>query len=134
MLHSLIQYGTIKIFKYKRTWKRLAICRFHHPHKRKEEEERVWCSVHQTRPKWIGHWNSEESLINQLDNFLRYYGTMVEQILIYTHNSPCLKRGKTNCPLYVSAFIQSLWIAWKVSSFYWCGIHKALGIKWSKFF
>lgn len=40
--------------------------------------------------------HSEEILIQQLDDFLRDHGTMAEHILIYTHNSPCLKREKEN--------------------------------------
>lgn len=40
--------------------------------------------------------HSEEILIPQLDDFLRQKGTMVEHILIYTHNSPCLKRENKN--------------------------------------
>lgn len=42
--------------------------------------------------------HSEEILIQQLDDFLQHNGKMVEHILIYTYNSPCLKREKKIVP------------------------------------
>ena len=42
--------------------------------------------------------HSEEKLIKQLDDFLRRDGRMVQRIMIYTYNSPCLKREKKTEP------------------------------------
>lgn len=42
--------------------------------------------------------HSEEILIEQLDDFLTQNETKVKQILIYTHNSPCLKRENNIVP------------------------------------
>lgn len=53
--------------------------------------------------------HSEEILIQQLDDFLHRNGTTVEHILIYTYNSPCLKRENR----IVSCMFQLLYKAYE---------------------
>lgn len=42
--------------------------------------------------------HSEEMLLQRLDDFLRKNGTAAQRILIYTYNSPCLKRENKSVP------------------------------------
>lgn len=71
--------------------------------------------------------HSEEILIPQLDDFLRQKGTMVEHILIYTHNSPCLKRENENV---LPCMFQLLYKAYEWREHYEVSTHVAFTKFW----
>lgn len=66
--------------------------------KKKKESGALRTKADQSRPTIRASTHSEEIVIKQLDDYLQHNGTMVKHILIYTLNSPCLKRGDQIVP------------------------------------
>ncbi|KAL7395385.1 hypothetical protein ABVT39_015587 [Epinephelus coioides] len=64
----------------------------------KKESGALRTKADQSRPTIRAATHSEEIVIKQLDDYLQHNGTMVKHILIYTLNSPCLKRGDQIVP------------------------------------